>query len=466
MVNTKTAQEAVTRALSFAARAARRVGRGSDPAGASARRGRWRGCYRPTVRLSARALNLTTLARLFHPERTRLPVVDAVRRLVALQAQEPASPYLALWNRLRDLDPADLDAAFDSYALVKAPLMRITLHAVAAQDRAAFHRAMTSTLRAARLNDRHFRESGLSAADADALVPHLLAFARRPRRREEIEAALAECLGGEPHPGVWWALRTVAPLVHAPFDEPWSFGRSPAFVTAPDANDVGHGASGSVPEAIEGRGAGDGAGDIPVAVVADDGLVPVVADDGHTAAVARLVWRYLAAFGPASRQDVAQFTLLRQGDVAPAFDALAGRLTTHENGHGAALYDLPDAPLSDADVPAPPRLLGMWDSVLLAYRDRGRVIPPAYRSTVIRRNGDVLSTVLVDGFVAGVWRIVDGTIEVTAFHPLADDAWDGIEREARGLLALLDGRDGAVYGRYGHWWSKLEGAQVRMLGRG
>ena len=420
-----------------------RAARGAPVVGAA--------CYLPTVRLTARRLNRATLDRQMLLERQRLPVVDAVRRLVALQAQEPASPYLALWNRLHGFDPADLADAFRGYALVKAPLMRITLHAVAAQDRAVFHRAMTSTLRAARLNDRHFRESGLTAADADALVPRLLAFTQRPRRREAIEAALAERIGGELHPGVWWALRTVAPLVHAPSDEPWSFGRSPAFVAAPDADD-------GLVSAV-----GDGA---TLGAVADDGVVPVVARDTQVDAVARLVWRYLAAFGPASRQDVAQFTLLRQSDVGPALDALAGQLATHENDDGSVLYDLPDAPLPDEDVPAPPRLLGMWDSVLLAYKDRGRLIPPAYRSMVIRRNGDVLATVLVHGLVAGLWRIVEGAVEVTAFHSLPDDAWDGIEREARGLLALLDGRDGAVYGRYGHWWSRLEGAQVRLVGRG
>ena len=228
--------------------------------------------------------------------------------------------------------------------------------------------------------------------------------------------------------------------MHAPSDEPWSFGRSPAFVAAPDAHGVGNRSAGG--EAAAG------------------------ADDGPIAAVARLVWHYLAAFGPASRQDFAQFALLRQSEAGPAFDALDGGLVAREGPGGATLFDVPDAPLPDEEAPAPPRLLPMWDSSLLAYKDRGRVIPPAYRPHVIRRNGDVLPTVLVDGYVAGVWRIADGAIEVTAFHALPDDAWDAIECEARALLALLAGRDGAVYGRYGHWWSKLDGAQVRVVGWG
>ncbi len=378
------------------------------------------------MRLSPRALNRATLARQLLLERERLPVVDAVRRVVALQAQEPASPYLALWNRLRGFDPAELDAAFVSYALVKAPLMRITLHAVAADDHATFRDAMRTTLRAARLNDQHFRSTGLSVDDVDDLASHLAAVARRPQRRTEIEALLAERLGAAPEPGVWWALRTVAPLVHAATGGPWSFGRTPAFVAVPESQ----------------------------------------GSDGPAVAKQRLVLRYLAAFGPASRRDVAQFALLRQSEVVPALAALADAIEELEGPDGETLYDVPAAPLPDDDVPAPPRLMAMWDSVLLAHKDRSRVIPPAYRPHVIRRNGDVLPTVLVDGFVCGVWRPVDCGIEVTAFQALPEEAWAGIEWEARALLALLAGRDGDVYGRYGHWWKRLQGVEVRVVGPG
>jgi len=107
--------------------------------------------------------------------------------------------------------------------------------------------------------------------------------------------------------------------------------------------------------------------------------------------------------------------------------------------------------------------MAMWDSILLAYADRSRVIPPDYRKLVTRSNGDVLPTLLVDGYVAGVWRPVEGGIEATAFHRLSVEAWEGLAAEARALLALLADREPQVYRRYDRWWTTLPSAEVRVL---
>src|SRR5260370_42171412 len=127
----------------------------------------------------------------------------------------------------------------------------------------------------------------------------------------------------------------------------------------------------------------------------------------------------------------------------------------------------PWRPLRGGDVGAPPRLMAMWDRVLLAYADRGRLTPPGYRRIVTRMNGDVLPTLLVDGYVAGVWRAVQDGIEATAFHALPRFAWEGLAAEARTLVPLLGDREPEVYGRYHHWWAKppdaeLPDAQTRL----
>jgi hypothetical protein len=374
------------------------------------------------VRLSGRALNRATLARQLLLRRQPVPVADAVRRVVAVQAQEPASPYVALWNRVAQFDPADLDAAFTNHAVVKASLIRITLHAVHVEDYPAFQHAMVFSLRASRLNDERFRNTGLSVADADALVPDALAFAATPRTTAEMEAWLEARLGA-PVPRVWWALRTYAPLWHAPAGSPWSYGPRAAYLAARARPPTGD---------------------------------PAVS-------VQHLVRRYLEGFGPASAKDLAQFSILRAPVVRAALDALADTLVTMEGPGGAVLYDVREASLPDGDTPAPPRLMAMWDSSLLAYADRSRLIPPDYRGLVIRKNGDVLPTLLVDGYVAGVWRPVDGGIQVTAFHALPAEVWAALADEARALVALLADRDARIYRRYARWWDSVPAADVRVL---
>src|SRR5690606_28241574 len=146
---------------------------------------------------------------------------------------------------------------------VKASLMRVTLHAVLARDYPAFHEAMQPPLRGSRLYDRRFTVTGLTIADADALVPHLVAPATEPRSKQEMENLLAEQLGEPPHKGVWWAIRTFAPLIHSPADGPWSFGRQTAYLAAPADGDR----------------------------------------EDHTRSVQHLLRRYLEGFGPATIRD-------------------------------------------------------------------------------------------------------------------------------------------------------------------
>lgn len=371
-------------------------------------------------------LNRATLERQLLTGRARLPVVEAVRRVVALQAQEPASPYLALWNRVVGFDPAELDAAFAGGQVLKAPLMRITLQAVHRDDYPAFRHAMASSLRASRVHDRRFTGLGLTAEQVDSLIPDLLAFTAEPRSNADLDAWARNRLGDLPPPGAWWALRTYGPFVHAPSGLPWTFGARPRYTAGP---------------------------------VADR-------SDPAEPSVAHLIRRYLAGFGPATVADIAQFTLLRRPVVRAAVAAVRGTLRDRRGPDGAELLDLPDLDLPEPDRPVPARLLGMWDSVLLAHADRSRLIPPAHRSAVIRRNGDVLPTLLVDGRVAGVWRATDRGIEAGAFQPLSEDQWTGLAAEASALTAMLADREPAVYRRFDHWWAKgLPVVASRLLTR-
>ncbi|MGA7672168.1 MAG: crosslink repair DNA glycosylase YcaQ family protein, partial [Nitrolancea sp.] len=142
--------------------------------------------------ISARTLNRATLQRQLLLQRESLPLEEAVRRVVALQAQHPASPYLALWNRLSDFDPAELDDAYADYRVVRSTLLRVTMHAVHADDYSAFREAMDPSLRGSRLRDPRFTDSSLTQEDVDVLMADLLDFAAQPRTPEALQAWLTE----------------------------------------------------------------------------------------------------------------------------------------------------------------------------------------------------------------------------------------------------------------------------------
>ncbi|RAS66782.1 winged helix DNA-binding protein [Lentzea atacamensis] len=364
---------------------------------------------------TARQLNRATLDRQMLLRREPVDVLTAVERIVAIQAQEPASPYIALWNRIEGFDPADLDQAFTSGAIRKAAMMRITLHAVTVADHEVFHHAMLPVLRASRLNDKRFRAMGLTIERADEVLAHLLEFAAEPRTKPELEELLHSHVGDVGEPGIWWALAAYAPMVRVPTGGPWAFGPRLSLQTA------------------------------------------VIEPRERMAALTEMLRRYLTGFGPATIADMNQFTMVPRTSIKEALE----RLDLVKTGDH---YDVPDRTVPDEDTPAPPRLMAMWDSTLLAYADRSRIIPDQYRKAVIRNNGDTLPTLLVDGHVAGVWRPAeDGGIEATAFHALSEEQWAGLAEEARALRKFLGDRDPQVYRRFNRWWAGLPVSDVRVL---
>jgi hypothetical protein len=155
------------------------------------------------------------------------------------------------------------------------------------------------------------------------------------------------------------------------------------------------------------------------------------------AARTELVRRYLAAFGPGTRADIAAWSGLRVVDFAEALDALEP-LRRFRDENGRELLDLPRAPLPPADTAAPVRFLPKWDNTLLAHADRSRVLPEELRKAVIGKTGDVTQTFLVDGIVAGSWSAdKKGKIALVPFAPLPRAARREVDDEAALLEAWL-----------------------------
>jgi Winged helix DNA-binding domain len=151
---------------------------------------------------------------------------------------------------------------------------------------------------------------------------------------------------------------------------------------------------------------------------------------------AEMLRRYLAAFGPASRRDIDAWSMMRIPQIKPALNRLEP-LQRFRDEEGRELLDVPRGPLPKAETPAPVRFLPKWDNMLLAFADRTRVIPEEYRKKVIRMNGDVAQTFLVDGFVAGTWSVVNGRVVLEPFAPLSRSAQHELREEVERLEAFL-----------------------------
>jgi hypothetical protein len=338
--------------------------------------------------LSLRELNRALLARQLLLERAELSAVDAVERIAGMQAQWAPSPYVGLWSRVAGFERAELEEAYASGEVLRVVLMRGTVHLVTARQYSLFAHALTVAPAPWIRADAH--ELARRVGDA------VHAFAAEPRTRKEVEAWLAEEHGVAEAGtlGLWYAVRLHGRLVYAGASGAWKAPRSPLFVARE-------------PDAVDGA-----------------------------EARAELVRSYLAAFGPASRADLAEWSGARVRDLEPALAALEPleRFRTEE---GRDLLDLPGAPLPGAETPAPVRFLPKWDSVLLAHADRRRVLPEAWRKAVIGKTGDVYQTFLVDGSVAGTWKAERGRVSLQPFAPLPREARREVEDEAARLEAWL-----------------------------
>jgi len=333
--------------------------------------------------LTQRDLNRATLARQLLLKRAKLPVPRALERVAGLQAQLGSAPYVGLWSRLEGFRRESLERTLLSGKAARGVLMRGTVHVVSAPDYGLFATALDIAPPAWITPE----------ADRDAIrvTAALRTFTAEPRTRTEVLDWLKQEHGvdyGETN-GVWYALRLRARIGHAPESSLWSSPiHNPRFV----------------------------------AIEHDDA-------DGE-AARAELVRRYLAAFGPATRAEIAGWSGMKVRDFADLLDGLA----VLRDDRGRQLLDLPRAARPTGDTPAPVRFLPKFDNVLL---DRARVLPEAYRKLIVRKNADVQPTFTVDGFVAGIWRVEKGRVVTEAFAPLPRVAKRELADEAQRLQAWL-----------------------------
>ena len=104
---------------------------------------------------------------------------------------------------------------------------------------------------------------------------------------------------------------------------------------------------------------------------------------------------------------------------------------------GLQLYDLPDAPLPDADIPAPVRFLPTWDASLLVHARGKGIIAEQHRPRIFStKTPHSMCTFLVDGSVAGTWRYEKGQVTIAPFEPLVPEVLEEVEAEAARVAAF------------------------------
>jgi hypothetical protein len=354
--------------------------------------------------LTLRELNRATLARQMLLEREHVSPLEAVQRLVALQAQVTSPPYVGLWTRLEDFKREDLTRLMLERRVVRATLMRATLQLMTADDylllRIALQPALTRSMRS-------IAGKRLDGLDLDRLVNAARDFfEREPRTFADLRPLLSDLEPDRDQSALAYAVRTRLPLVQVPSGGVWGYSRKAPFTT---------------PERWLGQ-------------------PPSGSEDARD-----LILKYLAAFGPATVKDVQTWSGRTQ--LKPSVEEMRPELRTFRDVSGNELFDLPDAPLLPADVPAPPRFVPDYDNLILSHAERDRVVPGEHRKKVFLSAARVRATVLIDGFVRGAWKIEKqrktAILLIEPFEPLSGEDRDILSDEGERLVRFVAEPQGA-----------------------
>jgi hypothetical protein len=332
--------------------------------------------------------------------REKLDVVAAVERLVGMQAQLARPPFVGLWTRLEGFRREDLVNALERRRLVRGTAMRATLHLMSAADYVALRGALQPMLTGAMQGVLRERTKGLDLAALERTARAF--FGKAPATFDELRAHLEK-----KHPkgdvrAMAYTIRTHLPLVQVPTDDHWAFPAAADFADA---------------EAWLGK-------KVPRSDAPPDALV----------------LRYLAAFGPAAPRDAQTWCYL--GELRGTFETLRPKLAAFRDERKRELFDLPDAPRPPEDVAAPVRFLPEFDNLVLSHEDRTRVLADEHRGRVFTKNLQVRATFLVDGFVAGTWKVERkkkvAVLVLEPFAALARKTRLALEEEGEALLRFVE----------------------------
>ena len=295
--------------------------------------------------------------------RVRASVPDAIERLVGQQAQVPGDPYVGLWSRLQGFRAEELGRLIADRRAVRLPFLRATLHLVTARDARVLRPLVQAVLERNLYVGSPYGRRLAGLDEAELLRAGRAILEQEPRTQARLGAALLERWPRRDPAALGYAIRALLPVVQIPPRGVWGLSGRPVWATL---------------DSWVGR------------------------RRVRKAAVADLLLRYLAVFGPASVADMQSWSGLT--GLREVVESLRRRLRVHRDERGRELLDVPGGPLPDADVEAPVRFLPSYDNVVLGHADRNRIVSDADRTAFAPTN-DPLGSFLVDGFVRGLWRI-------------------------------------------------------------
>jgi hypothetical protein len=363
--------------------------------------------------MSDRALGRALLARQGLLERLQGPLVETVEAIGAMQGQAWAALPVGLWSRMGSFAPADLYEALKRGELLWGIGIRGTLHLVSAREHPGYAVVATEPTGA------WHRATGETTPAMDELREAVLAFATGQSRTNEELRLFAED----------WVARRPGAIeereVQAQRSVKWRpIYRWSALVRVPAGGDWG------------------------AKTPADHRAAPIPPGKRRAPkreqALEAVAIAHLRAFGPAGAEDVACWTGARVPVVRTLLEGMEERLAVFADESGHTLYDLPEAPRPDPHTPAPARLLGAFDSTLLAYavKRRSRIVPAALRDVVYDKgNLRIQPTIVLDGLVAGTWSVEvrrrEATLTLRPVGRLRRTDRAELTAEAEGLLAGL-----------------------------
>jgi hypothetical protein len=350
------------------------------------------------LHMNDRALNRALLARQFLLQRAPRTPFAVIEHLLGLQSQAPHPPYAGLWSRVEGFDPNAVSNGLRDRSLVRVSSMRGTIHLMSARNARAIRPWLQPTYdRLLRANAAFPKLDGLD-------LPELVAFGRqeltaRPRSLAELRPALLERWPDRDPAALALAISDLVPIVQLPPRGLWRAAGKPVLMP------------------LE-------------AWIGDEETAAAELDD--------VVLRYLAAFGPANAADMQTWSGLM--GLHDAFARVRSQLITVMDGK-RELVDLPDAPRPDPDSPAPVRFIAEWDNLLIGHQRRTRIMSEENRKRIATPNGMVPGTVLIDGFMNGTWKVIEGKgsaeLVITPFLPITPGIRNELEEEGLRLLTFL-----------------------------